>query len=372
LLNVNLLKNAQRDLCKKDLGEFAGNQKQIANTLRKHFNGKLEQKIIWLLVTKNIEWSESDRARANELNIKIITERELYYYKEFAKRIGRSARYQFHAEFLEKAKVGALEHKVFALRCKLGGYRAYAFFASPATVLPITFINHRDLRDPNATPSYQRLISRSRLKDIARYLQEGGFFPNTVILNFKKKMRFDIIKQEDEYEIAAGELSLPNTYKSAWIIDGQHRLCGYAELEEGGKAPHLPFFAFDNIETANETRIFADINSKQKSVPKKLLYEITGEIKIESANKKEQVRAIASRAFDVLRDDEDGPLGDKIAGAELKRGEESTLTIPYLVDATLQAGILGRVQQADGSTVFLQGPLLWEDPRDAVTSLGSC
>jgi hypothetical protein len=144
---------------------------------------------------------------------------------------------------------------------------------------------------------------------------------------------------------------------------------GYDKRGSGDRGAHLPFLAFENISIPDETKIFADINSKQKSVSKKLLDEITGEIKLDSADKREQLRAIASRAFDLMRDDEDGPFGDKVAGAEIKRGDGSILTIPYLVDSTLQSGLLGKIVTASGSTTYVQGPLLWEDPREAITAL---
>ena len=115
-----------------------------------------------------------------------------------------------------------------------------------------------------------------------------------MILNFKRKVRFDILRPEDDYGVTPGELTLPDTYKSAWIIDGQHRLYGYTDLDGNEAQPHLPFLAFEDISILDETKIFADINSKQKSVQKKLLDEITGEIKLDSANKREQLRGIAS------------------------------------------------------------------------------
>jgi DNA sulfur modification protein DndB len=361
-------KRTKRQL-QKDIGDFVANQKPIANTLRRFLGQEFKQKIMWFFVTKNIEWSQPDVARAAEANIKIITEKDLIYFKEIAKRIGKAARFQFHAEFLANTKVHALERKVFAMRTKLGPYKAYTFFASAETILPIAFVNHRDLRDPSAAPSYQRLLHRPRLKDIAGYLANGGFFPNSIILNFKKRIRFDLLKPEDEFGITPGEMTLPDTYKSAWIIDGQHRLYGYTELGENERGSHLPFLAFENIPIPDETKIFADINSKQKSVTKKLLDEITGEIKLDSADKREQLRAIASRAFDLMRDDEDGPFGDKVAGAEIKHNDGSILTIPYLVDATIQSGLLGKIVSAGGNTTYVQGPLLWQDPRHAITAL---
>jgi DNA sulfur modification protein DndB len=353
----------------KDLGEFAGNQKAISNALRRHFGGTLTQKVIWLFVTRNIEWSAPDRARAKELNIDVITEREFSYYREVGKRLGPSARFQFQAEFLEGTKVAALQRKVHALRTKLGRTKAYTFFAPASAILPISFVNHRDLRDPEAAPSYQRLVHRARLKEIAGFLQRGGFFPNAVILNFKKRVTFDPLRAEDEYSITPGLLTLPNTYKSAWVIDGQHRLFGYAELEDLSEAEHLPVLAFEDLPLGDESKMFADINSKQKSVPKKLLDEIAGEIKLESANRKEQLRAIGSRTLDLMRDDDEGPLGDKISGAEIQRSDQSIITIPYLTDAILQSGLLGRVVNKGSESAFFQGPLYWDDPKSGIDAL---
>lgn len=353
----------------KDLGEFAANQKAISNSLRRHFGGNLQRKVIWLFVTRNIEWSAPDRARAKELNIDIVTEREFSYYREVAKRLGPSARYQFQAEFLEGTKVAALQRKVHALRTKLGKTKAFTFFAPASAILPISFVNHRDLRDPEATPSYQRLVHRPRLKEIASFLERGGFFPNAVILNFKKRPVFEPLRSEDEYSITPGLLTLPNTYKSAWVIDGQHRLFGYAELSAPSEAEHLPILAFEDLGQVEESRMFADINSKQKSVPKKLLDEIAGEIKLESANRKEQLRAIASRTLDLMRDDDEGPLGDKITGAEIRRSDQSIITIPYLADAIMQSGLLGRVVSKGSETAFLQGPLYWEDSKSGIDAL---
>src|SRR3954462_6349440 len=85
-------------------------------------------------------------------------------------------------------KVSALHNvDVYAIRTKLGPHRVFTFFAPAEKIPPISFVNHRDLRDPNSAPSYQRLIQRPRLRQIAEYIRGGGFFPNTVILNFKQR-----------------------------------------------------------------------------------------------------------------------------------------------------------------------------------------
>ncbi|WP_225768704.1 DGQHR domain-containing protein [Inquilinus sp. Marseille-Q2685] len=353
-----------------EINDLITNQRNIAQSLRSHFEGNFPQKIIWLIVTRNLEWSESDIKRAHDGNINILTEREIFYYKEIAKRIGHSARFQFHAEFLAKTKVAALDNvKVYAIRTRLGAHKVFTFFAPASKILPISFVNHRDLRDPSAAPSYQRLLQRPRLRQITDFVKSGGFFPNTIILNFKQKVQFDVVKSEDDDGVTSGILTLPNTYKSAWIIDGQHRIYGYSELEDDTPQSLLPFLAFENISISEETKLFSDINSKQKRVEKKLLDEITGEIKLESSDKREQIRAISSRAFDMMREDDDGPLGGKIAGVEVKQNEYSILTIPYLVDAVIQSGIMGRITQKDGRNTYVHGSIYWTEPREAIDHL---
>lgn len=354
----------------KDIADLSNLKRPIADALRRHFGGPFSQKLLWLFVTRNVEWSDADLGRVREANIHVLGEREMFYYKEVAKRIGHSARFQFHAEFFAKKKVSTLDSvDVFALKTKLGRHRVFSFFAPAAKILPIAFVNHRDLKDPTAAPSYQRLIQRQRLKQIAEFLSNGGFFANAIILNFKQKVRFEPLKPEDSDGVSAGALTFPNNYKSAWIIDGQHRIYGYAELEQYDDAPLLPFIAFENIKIAEETKLFSDINSKQKRVEKKLLDEIAGEIKLDSADKREQIRAIASRAFDLMRDDEDGPLGGKITGVEIKQSEHSVLTIPYLVDAVVSAGLLGRIHQKDGQSSYQPGFIYWNDATDAIEYL---
>jgi DGQHR domain-containing protein len=323
-----------------------------------------------MFVTKNVEWTQEDRAAADSNNVRIITEKEMFYYKEISKRVGYAARYQFHAEFLSKTKVSALQSvEVSAIRTKIGPYRVYSFFAPAKKILPICFVNHRDLRDPAAAPSYQRLIQKSRLKSISDFITKGGIFPNSIILNFEQKITFSLSRPEDKDGVSIGSMTLPSTYKSAWIIDGQHRIYGYADISDENSDDLLPFFAFENISISDETKLFSEINSKQKRVEKKLLDEITGEIKLQSSDKREQMRAVASRVFDMMRDDDDGPLGGKITGAEISHSDSSILTIPFLVDAVLHAGLLGRISQKDGKSIYSKGPLEWDNPTQGIDAL---
>jgi hypothetical protein len=85
----------------KDLEEFANLKGPISNAIHKRYGTDYKPKIIWMFVTENIIWSKPDRERANGENIRIVTERELRYYSQIADHLGKSARYQFLAEFLK-------------------------------------------------------------------------------------------------------------------------------------------------------------------------------------------------------------------------------------------------------------------------------
>ena len=206
----------------KDLGEFASLQKPIATAVRKHYGTSFKPKILWFMVTDKIRWSPNDLARAAEANIHVVQGKELLYFEEIAKKLGKAARYQFHAEYLARQKVPALiGRNIPAVKTKIGGKTAYFFSARPIDILRIAFVNHRDLRDPTGAPAYQRLVNPSRLKEIGLFLNEGGFFPNTILLNFHRSPQFNAKAKDELSGIRFGELVLPDRYKSCWVWTAQ-------------------------------------------------------------------------------------------------------------------------------------------------------
>lgn len=285
----------------KDIGEFASYQRPISNALRKHYGPDPKLKIVWLVVTSNLIWSLSDRSRAEAQNIQIIEERELRYFEEIAKNIGPAAKYQFLGEFLSSQKIPELSnYSVPAIRTKLGGHWAYYFLAPPNRMLPISFVNHRGLRDIEGAPAYQRVLKRSRLKEIGSYLDGGGFFPNCILVNFRDDVRYEKQSSFDDRQISFGNLFLPDRFKTVWIIDGQHRLFGFTEASTDSNKQTLPVLAFEKLSTVAEAELFATINSKQQKVARGLLDELAGELKLTSDDFGERMGAIASRALDMM------------------------------------------------------------------------
>ena len=350
----------------KDLNEFAGLMKPIADAVRKHYGEAFKPKFIWCFVTDNVRWSHEDLKRAQDHNIKVIRELELLYFEEFSRKIGAAARYQFHAEYLEDQQVPALSgRKVPAVKTKLGGTTAYLFSALAKDVLRIAFVNHRDLRDPSGAPSYQRLVKPARLKQIGAFLDEKGFFPNTILLNFHRPPRFEQVARDETSGVTFGKLILPDRYKSCWVIDGQHRLYGTVFTEEEYKNP-LFFVAFDKVTKAQEAHIFVEINAKQATVPPTLLSALDGEVKWDSDVPKERLAAIASRAVDLMNSRGSGPLEAKVVSPGITGGNQP-LNLRSIQERIIITGILGSINAKTGE--IMPGPCWAGTPEDSLVRL---
>lgn len=328
----------------KDLGEFHANKRMVAESIRKHYGRGFKPKIIWAFVLGNMSLTQADQDRAREYRIAIIAERELTYFEEISKALESAARQQFKAEYLGGQQIPALEDKkVPATRIRIGGKVAYAFTAKASDVLKRAFVNHRDLLDPTMAPTYQRLVNPNRLGKIARFLDGGGFFPNSILLNFQKKPRFDVSLTSDDKDISFGHLHLPDTYKSMRVVDGQHRLYGCAVLADPVKEPVLVFVSFEGISSGDEASLFATINKEQQKVPKKLLDELEGDLKWDSADLAERIGAIASRAVNLMNAEFGTPFEDKVVSPGLQASDDRPLTLPEVKKAIVSANLIGRV-----------------------------
>lgn len=353
----------KRDL-QKDIEEFGNLKGPISNAIRKHYGPDFKPKIIWLFVTENIIWSKPDKERAAGGNIRIITERELRYYSQIAEHLGKSARYQFLAEFLKDQPIPELKGKmVAAMRGKLGGRKFYCFVSTPRSILKISFVNHRSLNDPEGAPSYQRLISRSRLRDIGEFIKKGGYFPNNIIINFTRSVRFDRISEDEQSGVAYGQLYLPDRYRSAWVIDGQHRLYGFSPIDDIFLDQNIIVVAFETMSTTEEANLFVTINHEQKSVPKHLLDDLEGELKWGSTIPSERIGAIGARLANYLNSDVGDPFYNRITQQGISSTNKTCLTIPAFKDALRRSGLLGRALM--NNTNYELGPLC--GPTDSDT-----
>ncbi|MCC4590179.1 DGQHR domain-containing protein [Xanthomonas campestris pv. cannae] len=328
----------------KDLHEISEFKGDISKSIKAFYGPDFKPKILWFAVTENVIWSEDDLKLAKEKNINVATENELPYYTQLAEHLGKAARFQFLAEFLKDQNIPELAGtKVPATRGKLGGKYFYSFVTTPRHLLKIAFVNHRTLDDPDGQPSYQRLIQKSRLRAVGHFIERGGYFPNNLLINFVKNPRFDIIQKDLHADVHFGHLYLPGSYKSAWIIDGQHRLYGYAGLGDDYLDHKLVVVAFEGISKEEEANMFVTINHEQKSVPKNLLDDLEGQLKWESDNPSERIGALAARLIHNLNRDLSSPLYSRFSAEGMKASPASCLTVPQVKLGLRRSKLLGEV-----------------------------
>jgi DNA sulfur modification protein DndB len=205
-----------------------GIRADVIKAIHSHYGKNPKLKVKWAIATRNIEWRAADRKRAQESSIGVITENDIAYFDKLTKHLKEAARYQFLGRYLKGEKVEGLRIEVPATRGSMGGVTFYNFLISPFDLLKIGYISHKTASSADDFETYQRMVKPSRLTNIAKYIDEGGKFPTNIVVNFKPKSGLQFHKIQSFEDTTFGRLILPGQYAAAWIIDGQHRLYGFA------------------------------------------------------------------------------------------------------------------------------------------------
>lgn len=335
-----------RKSLQKDLHETAFLKKSVANAIRSHFGDGYNPKILWIYVTDNIIWTEPDVSRASADGIRIITENELQYFEAFVKHVGTAGKYQFLAEFLKGQEIPALSgYKVPAVKGRLGTENFYSFTVPAGHLLKIAFVNHHALNNPDGTPAYQRMVDKKRLQSIGKFIKDGGYFPTNILINFTEKCNFEPLAKNDSTidGLKFGHLILPNKFKSAWVIDGQHRLLGFTNLSEEYLKQPLFVVAFEQMATVKEAELFITINHKQKSVPASLLVALQADLQMGSDDPDEALSALSSYLIRKLALDSTSPFYGRFQTPGVPASELQVLTVPEIQKGLKRSQLLGRV-----------------------------
>lgn len=178
---------------------------------------------------------------------------------------------------------------------------------------------------------HQRPIDPDRLKAIAKFIQsEEMSFPSSIIIAANVNAYGIIYDDEDNrWKIEPTnvpeiyELDVPEHCISSLIIDGQHRLKAFEEinLDDSFRDIELVCSIFFDLPGAYQAYLFATINGNQKRVDKSLALELFG-INLENESKDtwspEKLAVYITRKFNFTKD---SPLEGKIRLAPLTDGE---------------------------------------------------
>ena len=322
-----------------------------------------ELKVKYVIATRNISWSAVDLAKCEKAQIAVITDGELDYYVALVQHLKHASRYQFLGHMFGGQKIEGLAKKVVATRGKMGGDTFYTFLIHPDELLKIAYVGHKASRDIENLATYQRMLKSGRLKKIADYINGGGKFPTNIVVNLKTgkktgkktELRFEAKEKHGEEDL--GVLYLPPIYASAWIIDGQHRLYGYAYARgtEGFNQDStvLPVLAYENLPADKEMNLFIDINSKQVKVSTGLLVELYADLHWRSSDPEEAFQALLSRTATRLNSEKTSPLHDRMVVTGKRKTQYRCLTQTSVRDGLRVAKLLGTFSKG----AIVPGPL---------------
>lgn len=189
---------------------------------------------------------------------------------------------------------------------------AHRFFSltMPSDVLARTcFVITRD-EDPQE--GFQRLLDKKRAQQIADYIDSGlGTVPSSIVLSAQPEAQLRYLRRTRTLEF----IGIPKTFL---ILDGQHRVFGFSLAKTDLR---VPVVIYNGLSRRDESRLFIDINSKQKGVPKELLLDI-----VKLAEYQDDIQSKLSDLFDVFNEKSDSPLAGLLSPAQRKGGKISRVT----------------------------------------------
>ncbi|MBN1274266.1 MAG: DGQHR domain-containing protein [Candidatus Aminicenantes bacterium] len=319
----------------KEINELIGIKEDIRIVI--HNNFTRDTKVAYIFATNNVVISDNDRKRLSSNNIFHFNQDDIEYFEDLTDHLGHASKYQLFGKLFKGQKIPRLRNRVPAIRGKTPkGQYFYSFSIEPEMLLKMGFILHRSDLSSDVTLAYQRLVKKYRLKVIGKFIDEGGYFPNSIIINIDtkkdRKLRFsEPQKIPHDSSTDLGILYLPQTYKSAFIIDGQHRLYGYSRAQNKSHST-IPVVAFENLPPRDQADIFININHTQKSVPANLLNSIMADFHWKSDNATFAISALKTRLFTSLNNDERSPFYKRIVLSEERQTDKRCLTLKTLRD----------------------------------------
>lgn len=327
---------------KKELDCMEQYKDGVATVLKKIYGQ--EKKVKFIFATRNYRFSDTgeDLARIKHNGFFHLNDNSYNYINNLVKSYKSSVIYQFHALMFKDQLIDDKPIVIPALKGKMGDNNYYLFSVEPKTLLKVGFVLHRTRVNDSMAPTYQRLLVPSRLNGITKFINGGGFFPNSVIINFFSnnngediKLSFQSIPVQTSSNTEFGFLSIPNAYGFAYIIDGQHRVYGYANSEHLDDNT-IPVVAFENMPSEQQLKLFMEINENQKAVSPSLRLDLEEDLYWKSKRPDSKMKALRSSVIKQLSSNSNYILYNKITVGE----DNAELKFPPFDNGLRRSGLL--------------------------------
>jgi len=196
--------------------------------------------------------------------------------------------------------------------CSLISQGVAKFFSLtiPSDILANTcFVSTRDA-DPKE--GFQRMLDENRAKEIADYIDSGtGSIPTAIILSAQPQANL-------QYSSKNKTIEFDYVHNAFLILDGQHRIYGFSLAKT---AVRVPVIIYNGLSRKEETRLFVDINTKQRPVPSELVLDIKSLAEYESS-----IDAFCREIFDLFSSRSDSVLLGLMSPVQKKTGKISRVT----------------------------------------------
>lgn len=210
-----------------------------------------------------------------------------------------------------------------------GKYRFYSA-ALPIEALASTcFVTTRE-EDPKA--GFQRLLDEKRADQIAQYIDHEGTIPTSVILSAQEDSEF-------HYNPRKKTISFKSVEKAFLVLDGQHRVWGFRKATTNLRVPVVIYSGLSRLE---ESRLFIDINTKQRPVSNELLLDIK-----KLADYESEAEQYLGNLFDLFSTKKDSSLKGLTSPAKRVKGLISRVTFYRAIKP-----ILPRITDNDEAKLF--------------------
>lgn len=165
-----------------------------------------------------------------------------------------------------------MEHS-FSISLVSQGKNKFYTLTMPSEILAKTcFVS---TRDEFPIDGFQRLLDKNRAKGIADYIDNGlGTIPTAIILSAQPEAELKITGR-------GKTLTFKENPKAFLILDGQHRVYGFSLAKTSVR---VPVVIYNGLSRKDESRIFIDINTRQKPVSNELLFDIKNLAEYETNN----------------------------------------------------------------------------------------
>ncbi len=193
-----------------------------------------------------------------------------------------------------------------------GEHRFYSL-TMPSDVLGRTC--YATTREEDAFEGFQRVLDKRRAQDIADYIDTGlGTIPNSIVLSAQPEAEIKILERGKTLEF----VDAPRNFL---IIDGQHRVFGFALAKSELR---VPVIIFNGLSKSQESRLFIDINTKQRPVPNELLLDIK-----KLADYEDDQEKLLGKLFDLFNESSDSPLLGLMSPSAKRKGYISRVTFNH-------------------------------------------